>query len=145
MEELIELAIVLVIKFWPVILAFLGFKALGKLKGNAKNKTGTRPPILTPVHGGGMPHPQPGNVISTKREESIQPMSSDTHSLGELREESSSPEQAWEASAKEPIDTPTVQRSGTDISAREGMKWALIFSPPRAKMPYAPHEYQKKQ
>jgi len=145
MEELIELAIVLVVKFWPVILAFLGFKALGKFKGNAKNKTATRRPILTPVHGGGMPHPQPGNVISTKREETIQPMSSDTPILEGLGGESLTPEQIWEASAKEPIDTPTVQRSGKEISAREGMKWALIFSPPRAKMPYAPHEYPKKQ
>ncbi|HZG16251.1 MAG TPA: hypothetical protein VE710_14715 [Candidatus Bathyarchaeia archaeon] len=145
MEELIELAIVLVVKFWPVILAFLGFKAIGKLKGDAKNKAGSRRPVLTPVHGGGMSQPRPGNVISPTKEETIEPKYAETHSLVDLREDSSAPDHVLEASLEEPIETASVQRNVPVISAREGMKWALIFSPPRAKMPYAPHEYQKKR
>ncbi|WP_134686913.1 hypothetical protein [Brevibacillus migulae] len=144
MEELIELAIALIVKFWPVILAFLGFKALGRLKGDARNKTSTRRPVLTPVHGGGIPQPQPGDVMRSEREETVLPQS-DAFSYEETREESAVQAQVWEPTPEAPIETPSVQRSAKEIAAREGMKWAMIFSPPRAKMPYRPHEYQKKQ
>lgn len=156
MEELLELAIFLVVKFWPVILAFLGFKAIGKVMQEAKKKPVARRPVLTPVHGGGFPMPQPGRAIVTRKEEEREEQDLFPY---EDRENEERERERWLDSsvAVQPsfqANTSAVTKRSEQASnqkrvdaftEREGMKWALIFSPPRAKMPYTPPGYQKRQ
>ncbi len=143
MEELLELAILLVVKFWPVILAFLGFKAIGKVRRDAQKRPGAQRPVLTPVHGGGFPKPEPGRVIVSRKEEEREEQVMFPYEDKSLSEQPAFQEMKpiMTHTAKKPAN---VNRANA-FTEREGMKWALIFSPPRAKMPYTRPGYQKKQ
>lgn len=151
MDTLIELAIALVVKFWPIILAFFGVKMLGQMKGAAKKKPSVRrPPILTPVHGGGIEPPRPGRAIVERErgeeweEETLATQDSRGYaeSMQPVRPDPPAPTYAASAVAVRQTEAAPAQ---SEMSVREGMKWALIFSPPRAKDPYRPPVYQNKE
>ncbi len=142
--ELLELAIVLIGKFWFVILGYLGYKVLGNLRrwtGKGVSEGKPRSIVLTPVEGGGFPR----SYESDRPQDDIEridmvepPMQIDPYAaaLTEQPEIQGSLESEQDAAQ---------QTNGPGLDPREGMKWAIIYGPPRAKAPYAPAHLVRQQ
>ncbi|MCK9906123.1 hypothetical protein MXD63_39800, partial [Frankia sp. Cpl3] len=135
-----------------VILAFLGYVLFGKSKHEQKRKRPSFPPILTPTHDGGFPTLQTRPVKSQVEERDNQDFGEATWTASfeeqEVAESSiaeaervTATEQAKAdrhlEAAEKALFVPTERTpESPHVEAREGMKWAMIFSPPRAKDPY---------
>ncbi|KKX55945.1 hypothetical protein [Brevibacillus borstelensis] len=158
MDDLLELlfdllgwAIPLIGKFWFVILGYLGYKLLG-LKGNKKPNQKPAPrPVLTPADGGGWPWEQEQEERRTvtslePRPEAAPAMESNVQTEGwQESEHLVTLETAVEAERplerKESASAPAVSREEEQhdtFDPREGMKWAMIYGPPRARTPHLP-------
>ncbi|NGQ94118.1 hypothetical protein G3578_02885 [Brevibacillus sp. SYP-B805] len=139
MDDLLEFLFHLIGKFWPALLAYLAYQAFRTRREGEKRAKGQRP-VLTPVHGGGFPRPHVG-----QREEGERLAPPDTPadaSAVEERDATPQEEMLVAVSLAPPTaaasDRTSVEKGEGIHTPREGMKWALIFSPPRAKMPYLP-------
>lgn len=146
--ELLGLAIALIGKFWVVILAGLSYLLFGKKK-EPKRRSPTIRPVLTPVANGGYPTPsrkeEPDFSVETPNPFSRSVEYVESESVGE---HSLFPNDV----AKSEDYTNSEQHKGLDsehhddhfqpqqhaINPREAMKWSIIFSPPRSKMPHSP-------
>ncbi len=159
--DLIGLAIVLVSKFWVFILFLLGYLLFG---GGRRSRPSSAPRrnVLTPVSGGGIPRLGRTAVPMAEGESSwqhntpisrlpepkspVEPADSPMSYALDGEAASFAPTTIGDASdflpdVKTTPDAPA-NKPNTDYdgrwNAREGMKWALIFSPPRAKDPFTP-------
>ncbi|MEJ8548015.1 hypothetical protein [Brevibacillus borstelensis] len=159
MDDLIDLlfdllgwAIPLIGKFWFVILGYLGYKLFG-LKGDKKRQQKPSPrPVLTPVESGGWPlEPEQEERRTVTRLDSqpeaapVIESSMQTEGWSESDRLKSQLETAAEAErplrAKESAGAPSVTREEEKretLDPREGMKWAMIYGPPRARTPHLP-------
>ena len=138
--------------FWFVILVYLGYKLFGK---QGKKQT-TRQPgrNLTPVETGGVPphgqpHPHPRRVRASSRHEPVAPIESVAREVSDAAYEraaadESSPKRAVPSQGGEPASV-LPETAKPKLDPREGMKWALIFGPPRAKSPYASSLARRKE
>ncbi|WP_147512804.1 hypothetical protein [Brevibacillus massiliensis] len=162
--SLTSIVFALIGKFWPLLLVLLGYTVFGgKPKGQRQRQHPRR--VLTPVEGGGRAAPVPTVTIPPVVEKkqwaeaegtgtegdpdwTAPPLAPAPESTAELADGSSYylPEvqprteyqQAEVKTDLAPLATLPDEKSEqlAAARAREGMKWALIFSPPRAKMPY---------
>jgi hypothetical protein len=142
--HLLDLAFGLIGNFWPVILAYLGYKLFGGLgkkmsQGQPKRKPVRRMaagPVLTPVEGGGYPRRverEAETVEVSKREQPVSQVDE-----RRLYTEAVSADLPVHEAVDHSRPAPD-ENSLMDVpDPREGLKWALIFSPPRAKAPYRP-------
>jgi hypothetical protein len=135
--QLLELAILLIGKFWFVILGFFGYKLLGRLgrrAGKGLSQGQPRTVVLTPVEGGGFPlrkeHPESVEDIQRLESAVVQGKAEGSFFEGEQLPNPVPPDA--------PIETATTQTDEPVFDPREGMKWAIIYGPPRAKEPHAP-------
>lgn len=148
--DLIGLLFALIGKFWTILLVILGYTFFGKqikqAKQTKKPRTPQRP-VLTPVF---TPSTARREVRPTQIYEPVSPPVENADNPYSPAEEEaqvpdegkSTPQPMFQITFKEqaqrdhqpqqvhPSETPTVD-------PREAMKWALIFSPPRAKQPYS--------
>jgi hypothetical protein len=139
---LLDLAFDMIGKFWPVILAYLGYKLFGGLgKRMSEGKAGSKPvrrmsagPVLTPVEGGGFPRHvetvQPDPLRVPMREQPVSQAAEDLPSA-----ETAFAKLPAEDSSAQPLAAAETNSPALAPDPREGLKWAMIFSPPRAKSP----------
>lgn len=140
LSDLIGLILALVGKFWFVIIGYIGYKLLGVLGKLGQQTAKPRRHVLTPVQGGGYSRPaednvgqefaEYGEVTRTTNEASSVRISDGVASVRpDMRQ----------AKTRTEVDlVPDEEDWNATSEAMEGMKWALIFSPPRAKAPYVP-------
>jgi hypothetical protein len=142
---LLDLAFDLIGEFWPVILAYLGYKLFGGLgkrmsQGQPEGKPVRRMsagPDLTPVEGGGFPSrvERKAEPVEALKQELPVSQDGDRHLYTDAVSAVLPSDEAVDhfsqpaAEVDAPVGIP---------NPREGLKWALIFSPPRAKAPYRP-------
>jgi hypothetical protein len=139
MDDLLEMLFHLIGKFWPVLLAYLAYQAFRNRKEGEKHVKGGRP-VLTPVHGGGFPRPHAGQRKEGKR---LVPRDTAPDTSAAEAPAPYPQEEQFMATPAEPQPAAESGKASLENgegfhASREGMKWALIFSPPRAKMPYVP-------
>lgn len=130
--DLIGLLIGLIGKFWMLILIFLGYTLFGKSRGYKKRTPTMRPPVLTPVYS-----PEAPREVSESRrnEASYPPVETKTAEEDTvLTTQAANP--LIPSAAIEPAVDSSEEPAPPD--PREAMKWAMIFSEPRAKAPYSP-------
>lgn len=163
--EFLDVILLLLAKFWYVIIGFLGYLLLGKSKDPKKRRQPAFPPVLTPTHDGGFPPPNQASPEAKQElemdqrdfgeatwtaspqdgeKEENQPFIMAAEPLGSIEQEKGGVRTVPQSGIKDPasVESKQVQQP---IDAREGMKWALIFSPPRAKDPYKPPYLQAKK
>lgn len=155
LADLIRVLFSLVGDFWFVFLFYLVAKLFGAMRQKGTSQRSPRRtaipagPVLTPVAGGGTWPSQAGRSM---KQEKAAPERMSAHEGGAADDQSSVPLVTLDYLSA--ADTPPVSDSGLGMAigaepsatsrlsslpapdAREGMKWALIFSPPRAKQPY---------
>lgn len=154
----VSLAIGLLLKFWPVLLIIIGYKLF---KGQGETARRKRPYGFPPVAGGGIPRPSSVPVPPKPVEYRLPPTAEETPSglpsAGETAAfdlvEKPAPEpmvpsssadrdgalsQKKQASPPPAVAAPSAAWNSVPIDPREGMKWSLIFSPPRSRNPYVP-------
>jgi hypothetical protein len=163
--DFIEILIVLLWKFWYIVLAYLGYKLFGLGKHGQRRGTRQAAPrrdVLTPVQGGGIPRradvqpvteqpkqPEPDDFGEATWTASPDVYAAEAKEIAGAAETPFAEGKAADARLDAGTDhaaparlaaetKPQAAREIDDSDARQGMKWALIFSPPRAKEPYAP-------
>jgi hypothetical protein len=124
----------------PAIIAYLIYKGFQARKEWAKRTQIPQRPVLTPVHGGGFPSPQSGTSMAVKRVEQRDSIvkEADDKPVSEM---TAPRENGAESHASSPYAVLAYDEAAENMAihadaAREGMKWAIIFSPPRSKMPH---------
>lgn len=146
--DLLGLAIALVGKFWVLIVMGLSYLLFGK-KREPKKAIPTVRPVLAPVENGGYPTPvnedKPDVLVETGNPFS---RSIDTMKLESPERKSATSEVVHVSDELQAIiehqeqdhlqKSDTVGNNNAVISPREAMKWSIIFSPPRSKMPHSP-------
>jgi len=151
LSQLLFWGLTLLENFWFVILILAIFKMLGN-QGKKGKQARQRKRNLTPVESGGFPapakpsppQPQPRRVIASSRHEPIAPPVAEEvpEAIQLAARERNAAENAASARAKDSMQTETApirrKTDQTQFDPREGMKWALIFGPPRAKSPHVP-------
>lgn len=129
-------------KFWLLILAFVAYRIFGK--GGKKLAQGKPRRALTPVENGGFPRQEPQEERKQVRASSrYEPV------VHQESQEGVGIEQEWAfaepdhsvRSTIERVSPPPAVQEAVDSTApvldpREGMKWAIIFGEPRAKVPH---------
>ncbi|GAA4706216.1 hypothetical protein [Brevibacillus fulvus] len=148
-DGLIGLALWLLSKFWYVLLALFGLRLLGRSQSGRRNQR--RRDILTPAYGtGDRPAGQSQRRESSRksmvRPEPVPPAGQWRDSRGKsaisVAPEQEAAETPFRQSEPEVIRE-TVKQEQPNFEGRhepaldpvEGMKWALILSPPKAKAP----------
>jgi len=129
--DVLELAILLLGKFWFVIAAYLGYKLLGNRgKKSAKGVSQGQPrAVVRTIGHSGAQAQEPVTLSAAVHERQTEPVEDGQSAFLPAWESSSTAENAPDSAAShsnEPLGDP-----------REGMKWALIFGPPRSKNPHA--------
>jgi hypothetical protein len=151
--ELLGWVLPLLGKFWVLILGYLGYVLFGKQARRGRKMTQgkqQRPP-LTPVDGGGFPRPaekQPERRKVVRQDPQPAPVEGRTAEPESLEEERRAPlAKAEAATAPQVVGSNAAGHPSRDegepetpsaVDPREGMKWAIIFGPPRAKTPPLP-------
>jgi hypothetical protein len=166
MDDLIDLLIDLLIdqlewvlpllgKFWVLIAGFFGYLLFGKKGKQGRSMSQGKPqrPPLTPVDSGDFPLPADVELQPERRmvvrQESRSDMEERAAEPEWLEEELHMPLANVEAApaaqvvgsdaALQPSPAEQATEKPTALDPREGMKWAIIFGPPRAKsrpLPY---------
>ncbi|MFY0545092.1 hypothetical protein [Brevibacillus sp. H7] len=147
--DLLEVAIVLIGKFWFVILGYIGYKlfgGLGKRAGKGVSQGKPRQVVLTPVEGGGFPRWEQ----RSKPEEVSERMDSNEAKAAWTETEdgnlnAAEPSTRGEFLVSDPDPEEKKDALDLDLDPREGLKWAIIYGPPRAKAPYAPSYLSRKR
>ncbi|QRG69568.1 hypothetical protein [Brevibacillus choshinensis] len=131
----------LLAKFWFLILAFIGYKFFGK--GGRKMAQGKPRRMLTPVESGGFPRQTPQEERKVVRASSkYEPVESESMEGVGVEQEWAFEEpdhRSIPVREQKPTLTPVPERAEApvpDLDPREGMKWAIIFGEPRAKVPH---------
>ncbi|MFM1651509.1 hypothetical protein ACI7RC_05355 [Brevibacillus sp. B_LB10_24] len=162
--SLISIVFALIGKFWPLLLVLLGYTVFGGKQKRQRQRQHPRR-VLTPVEGGGRPAPVPTVTVPPVEEKklwaeaegtgtegdpdwtapppaptpvtTLEPAEGSSYYLPEVQPRTEY-QQAEVKADLAPLGTLPGENSEqlAAARAREGMKWALIFSPPRAKMPY---------
>jgi len=152
--DLIRLLFSLIGDFWFVFIIYLFAKLFGAVRQKGTQQRTRQQaiparPVLTPVAGGGTWQPKTGTSMVREAKESTRMSAHE----GESEREQPSPvfavtESIAATAAAPAVDTGLRKAIGAESvaasrfssaavpDAREGMKWAMIFSPPRAKLPY---------
>ncbi|MDA5108665.1 hypothetical protein O3V59_09850 [Brevibacillus thermoruber] len=149
--ELLGWVLPLLGKFWVLILGYLGYLLFGKQARRGRKMTQGKQqlPPLTPVDGGGTVRPmetRPERRMVVRQEPQPAPMEERTAEPEWLEEERRVPLAKAEAApaaqaaqavgpsaAGHPSRGEGAPETPTALDPREGMKWAIIFGPPRAK------------
>lgn len=146
--ELLGWVLPLLGKFWVLILGYLGYLLFGKQARRGRKMTQGKQqlPPLTPVDGGGTVRPmetRPERRMVVRQEPQPAPMEERTAEPEWLEEERRTPLAKAEAApaaqavgsgeAGHPSRGEGAPETPTALDPREGMKWAIIFGPPRAK------------
>ncbi|MGE5701710.1 MAG: hypothetical protein ACM32O_04200 [Clostridia bacterium] len=158
MDDILDIVFTLIAlagKYWFVILGYIVYRMLGleKKKGEKDKRKRRALPPLTPVENGGQPgrmtvgqKPNEPEVMYAEGDSEAEEPNREWEPIPQASVTRVTPSEPSEAGAIVPIfqDAAPIQthvstepqRVVTREQVRDGMKWAIILSPPRSKAPF---------